>query len=60
VHPYLVLPTKEGEDLILLKALQWVPQRGLANVIFESDSNITIDAVHSSSNDASDFGSVIT
>ncbi|MCI22057.1 60S ribosomal protein L23, partial [Trifolium medium] len=36
----------EGESIALLEALKEITQRGISNVIFETDSKSVVDAIH--------------
>jgi hypothetical protein len=35
-----------GESLAILEAMKVIEQRGISNVIFETDSKSTVDAIH--------------
>jgi ribonuclease HI len=50
----------EGEALALLEALREAIARGWSNVVFESDSKVVVDAVHSNFQGNSELSSLIS
>jgi ribonuclease HI len=50
----------EGEALALMEAMKEVIQRGFHFVIFESDSKIVVDAIHSRQSGVSEFSLLIS
>jgi ribonuclease HI len=51
--------TIEGESFALLEAMRAMVNRGITHVIFESDSKIVVDAIHTSRDGVSEFSSLI-
>ncbi|XVE66467.1 hypothetical protein DITRI_Ditri08aG0081900 [Diplodiscus trichospermus] len=51
---------KEAEALCLLKAFEWIKSMDMANVIFEMDAKLVVDAINSTKHDISEFGSIIS
>ncbi|CAJ2633313.1 uncharacterized protein LOC123892252 [Trifolium pratense] len=49
----------EGESIALLEALKEIAERGISNVIFETDSKSVVDAIHNIKSGSSDFSSLI-
>jgi ribonuclease HI len=50
----------EGEALALLEAMRESLDRGWSNIIFESDSKVVVDAVHSNHHGNSEWSSLIS
>jgi ribonuclease HI len=59
-----VVPTTfsviEGEALAMVEAMEQVIHRGFPYVIFESDSKVVVDAIHSSQSGVSEFSLLIS
>lgn len=53
------LAVREGEAIGLLRALQWVVELNLQNVLFELDAKQVVDSLSSRVIDLSEIGSVI-
>jgi ribonuclease HI len=45
----------EGESIAILEAMKVITQRGISNVIFETDSKSTVDAIHALRGGDSEF-----
>lgn len=54
-----ILQVREGEAMALLSALEWVEQLGMTNVIFEMDGKVVLDNILQSSDEQTEFGSII-
>ncbi|GAU16129.1 hypothetical protein TSUD_339990 [Trifolium subterraneum] len=54
------LNTLEGEAMALKEALEEMMQKGLSYVIFESDSKVVVDAIHSRQVGLSEFSILIS
>lgn len=57
--PY-VSPVDVGEAFEVHNALQWLSDMQFDNIDFEVDSNITLDAFHSTCDNISEFRCIIT
>lgn len=58
VTPFLQV--QEGKAKALLHAINWVTELGFANVVFELDDDIVVDAFNNPNvDDVSEFGSII-
>ncbi|PNY16450.1 cytochrome p450 [Trifolium pratense] len=53
------LNTLEGEAMGIKEAIEEIMQRGLSYVIFESDSKVVVDAIHSRQDGLSEFSILI-
>jgi ribonuclease HI len=49
----------EGESIAILEAMKVITQKGISNVIFETDSKSTVDAIHALRGGNSEFCSFI-
>jgi ribonuclease HI len=49
----------EGESIAILEAMKVIEQRGISNVIFETDSKTTVDAIQALRGRTSEFSSLI-
>jgi ribonuclease HI len=49
----------EGESIAILEAMKVIEQRGISNVIFETDSKSTVDAIQALRGGTSEFSSLI-
>ena len=50
---------KMAEALLLRSAIEWVLSLGKENAIFETDGKVVVDAMHLSTVDLSEFGTIV-
>jgi hypothetical protein len=55
-----IVTVAEGETLALLEAMREAIARGWSNIVFESDSKVVVDAIHSNKQGNSDWISLIS
>jgi len=52
-------PVRECEAYAVRDAILWAYERGLSNVIFETDVEVVADAIYDMNHDISEFGDII-
>jgi hypothetical protein len=49
----------EGESIVILEEMKVMEQRGISNVIFETDSKSVVDAIQALHGGISEFSSIV-